>query len=90
MAQIVWTGPALQGLEDTADFLSLEDAPAARDLVRRAFGEVERLGDLKPNPGRYGAAQVSPVEILYRFDGGNLLVIGVSRQIKPRPEAKGA
>ena len=43
MAQIVWTEPALQDLDQIADYISLDNPDAAKKLVRQCFQRVEYL-----------------------------------------------
>ena len=43
MAELIWTEPALSDLDTIADYISLDNLDAARDLVRRVFRHVEQL-----------------------------------------------
>ena len=43
MARIIWTEPALQDLDEIADYISLDKPNAARRLVQRVF---ERVGQV--------------------------------------------
>jgi plasmid stabilization system protein ParE len=47
MAQIIWSEPALQELDEIADYISLDNLKAAKKLVRKCF---DRVGDLKRHP----------------------------------------
>jgi len=37
MARIIWTEPALQELDEIADYISLDNPAAAKHLVREAL-----------------------------------------------------
>ncbi len=45
MARIIWTEPALQELDEIADYISLDNPVAAKSLVREAFKRVDYLAD---------------------------------------------
>ena len=51
MAQIIWTEPALQELDEIADYISLYNPVAAKKLVREAFKRVGHLAD-HPKSGK--------------------------------------
>lgn len=51
MARLIWTEPALQDLDDIADYIALDDFGAASRLVKAVFTQVERL-ERFPNSGR--------------------------------------
>jgi len=41
MARIIWTEPALQELDEIADYISLDNPTAAKNLVRKVFKRVD-------------------------------------------------
>ena len=43
MAEIVWTEPALQSLDEVADFIALDNPQAAQGLVCKVFQQVDLL-----------------------------------------------
>ncbi len=45
MAQIIWTEPALQELDEIADYISLDNPNAAKSLVRNVFKRVVKLSE---------------------------------------------
>lgn len=49
MAQIIWTEPALQELDETADYISLDNPTAAKKLVREAFRRIDYLAHYPQN-----------------------------------------
>jgi plasmid stabilization system protein ParE len=85
MAQIVWTEPALQDLDRIADYIALDDEPAARRLVQRVFQRIEQLkkhpksGSVPPEMRRSRYRQVvePPCRIFYRYDGKKVFVLFV-------------
>ena len=51
MAQIIWTEPALEDLNKIAEFIALDNIPAANKLVQKVFLNIERL-ERFPESGR--------------------------------------
>ena len=43
MAEIIWTEPALDQLEEIAEYIALDKLGAASKLVKTIFSAVERL-----------------------------------------------
>jgi addiction module RelE/StbE family toxin len=74
MARIIWTEPALQDLDEIADYISLDKPLAASQLVQRVIERVEPLAthpksgsvpaELKGTP--YRQLVIPPVRIFYR------------------------
>ena len=87
MAELIWTEPALHDLEAIADYIALDDPPAARHLVQRVFQHVEQLleqsesGSRPPElrPSRYRQIVESPCCEFYRYDGMRVFVLYVMR-----------
>ncbi|MCG8373226.1 MAG: type II toxin-antitoxin system RelE/ParE family toxin [Balneolales bacterium] len=88
MVEIVWTEPALQSLDEIADYISLDNLAASQNLVRKVFDRVEQLS-LHPLSGReipelktsiYREVIVSPCRIFYRLDGQQLFIVDVMRE----------
>lgn len=87
MAQIIWTEPALQDLDQIADYISLDNPTAAKKMVRRCFQQVENLNQ-HPKLGKavpeleesvYRQLVLSPCRIFYRIDNGTIYIIHVMR-----------
>ncbi|NBC67040.1 MAG: type II toxin-antitoxin system mRNA interferase toxin, RelE/StbE family [Bacteroidetes bacterium] len=87
MAQVIWTEPALQDLDQIADYISLDNPAAAKKLVRQCFEKVESLKQ-HPKLGKavseleesvYRQLVLSPCRIFYRFDNGTIYIIHVMR-----------
>ena len=43
MARLIWTEPALQDLEEIAEYIALDDTSAAKRLVSKVFTVMEKL-----------------------------------------------
>lgn len=88
MAEVIWTEPALQGLEAVAEYIALDNPSAAGRLVGAIFDKTERLA-VFPESGRmppelpdsvYREVVVSPCRIFYRQDGERVLILHVMRE----------
>ncbi len=88
MAQLIWTEPALADLDAIADYIALDDEPAARRLVARVFGHVEQLIDhpasgsvppeLRPDK-TYRQIVEPPCRVFYRVRGKKIYIVHVMR-----------
>ncbi len=87
MAELIWTEPALSDLDAIADYIALDDAEAAKKLVRRVFKHVEQLRE-HPESGpkipelkqsRYRQLSEPPCRIFYRFDGRAVHILHILR-----------
>jgi len=87
MAEVVWTEPALSDLDAIADYIALDNLPAARALVQRVFARVEQLGKFPHSgsappemPGRrYRQLIETPCRIFYRVSGRTVFILHVMR-----------
>lgn len=88
MAEIVWTDPALADLDAIADYIAIENPPAAAALVQRVFSHVEQLRAYPesgsrpqefPRSTRYRQLVEPPCRIFYRFDGERVMILYVMR-----------
>lgn len=87
MAALTWTEPALSDLNDIAEYIALENPPAARALVQRVFAAVERLerhpasgkvpSELEGN--RYREVVCGPCRVFYRHSRGHVMILYVMR-----------
>jgi toxin ParE1/3/4 len=87
MAEVIWTEPALNALDEIADHIALEDYEAARRLVSKVFKKVEllednpKLGnipkDLRHTP--YRRLVINPVYVYYRAEGDDIVIISIDR-----------
>ncbi|WP_340103806.1 type II toxin-antitoxin system RelE/ParE family toxin [Rhodohalobacter sp. 8-1] len=88
MARIIWTEPALQELDEIADYISLDNPNAAKGLVREAFKRVDHLVR-HPKSGKhveefevsvYREIVLPPCRIFYRIADDIVYIIHVIRE----------
>ena len=88
MAEIVWTNPALDQLDEIAEYIALDKPQAASRLVKEIFSTVERL-ERFPDSGHvpselpnsiYRELYVRPCRIFYRCEGNTVFIIHVMRE----------
>jgi toxin ParE1/3/4 len=87
MAQVIWTEPALNALDEIADHIALDDYDAACRLVSKVFEKVELLEenpslgnntkDLRHTP--YRRLVIKPIYVYYRSEGRDIFIIFVDR-----------
>ncbi len=87
MAQIIWTEPALQDLNEIAEYIALDKISAANKLVQKVFSSTERLEQF-PKSGRkppelensrYLEIIVNPCRIFYRVEKDKIYILYVMR-----------
>ena len=91
MARLIWTEPALQDLEQLADYISLDDDAAARRLVKKVFKQAELLEEFPEMCSApdelpdtvYRHLFVKPLRIFYRVQGDTVYIVYVMRQERP-------
>lgn len=88
MAEVIWTEPALQDLDDLAEYIALDNPSAASNLVDDVLNKTERLADF-PDSGRippelpnsvYREVVVPPCRVFYRKDREQVLILHVMRE----------
>jgi len=87
MARLIWTEPALGDLDAIADYIALDNAPAARALVARVYRRVGQLAQHPLSGVRIpefdGASHRQlielPCRIIYRVDADTVHVLHVMR-----------
>ncbi|MBD5771631.1 type II toxin-antitoxin system RelE/ParE family toxin [Marinomonas colpomeniae] len=88
MAEIVWTVPALNEINDIADYISLSNQNVAEKLVTSIFETIERL-ESHPESGKvpaeiptlnYRKIVVNPCRIFYKFESDKVFILHVMRQ----------
>lgn len=88
MAQVIWTEPSLQQLEDIAEYIALENSKAAEKLVSKIFSTISRLeihplsGHKPPelNESNYLEITVPPCRIFYKIVDEQPHILFVMRQ----------
>ena len=87
MARIVWSEPALDDLDEIAEYIALDNLQEAKGLVQRTFETVDRLKDF-PESGRrppelartkYREVISGPCRVFYRVDDSRVLILHVLR-----------
>jgi toxin ParE1/3/4 len=90
VARIIWTEPALLGLEEIAEYISLDKPLAAKRFVKNVFAKVERL-ERFPSSGKrllelrgspYREVVVPPCRVLCRVDGDEVFIVYLLRSEK--------
>lgn len=87
MAQVIWTEPALQDLNEIAEYIALDKVSAAKKLIQQIFSSTERLENF-PKSGRkvpelqdsrYLEIIVNPCRIFYRIEKDKIYILYVMR-----------
>lgn len=88
MAEIIWTNPALNDLNEIAEYISISNIRSAKKIVASIFEKVERL-DPFPESGKkvfelknlnYREIFVTPCRIFYKIDNNKVFILHVMRQ----------
>ncbi|MGB0937145.1 MAG: type II toxin-antitoxin system RelE/ParE family toxin [Colwellia sp.] len=88
MAEVIWTSPALDDLNDIAEYIALSNIPAAKKLVQKVFDKISRLEN-HPESGKrpqelvnlnYREVNVNPCRIFYKVDSDKVYILHVMRQ----------
>ena len=88
MAQIIWTEPALDNLNDIAEYIAVSNIYAAKQLVDNVFSKIQRLEQF-PESGRtpeeikklnYREIVVNPCRVFYKIEGDLVYILHVLRQ----------
>jgi toxin ParE1/3/4 len=88
MAEVIWTSPALDDLNDIAEYIALSNITAAKKLVQKVFDKISRLEN-HPESGKspqelvnlnYREVNINPCRIFYKIDSDNVYILHVMRQ----------
>ncbi len=88
MAEIIWAEPALQNLNDIAEYIAINNIFAAQKFVKKIYSTVSML-ELFPESGRipeeipefgYREVLVNPCRVLYKIENNLVYVLHVVRQ----------
>ena len=88
MAEIVWTEPALNDLDNIAEYIAVSNLAAAKQLVKEVFAKVDILEEYH-KPGKsvselsslnYRELYVKPCRIFYKFEDNKAFTLHVMRQ----------
>lgn len=88
MAEIVWADPALEQLDEIAEYIALDKPEAASGLVKNVVSTVDRLeqfpesGHIPPEVPNsiYRELHVQPCRIFYRQDDELVLIVHVMKE----------
>jgi len=87
MAEVVWTNPCLENLDEIADYIALDKPKAAKKLIRKVFIEVEKLSQF-PSSGNtppelsgtaYRRIVVHPIIVYYRVEKEQMIMLHARR-----------
>lgn len=87
MVEVIWTSPALDDLNDIAEYIALSNIPAAKKLVQKVFDKISRLEN-HPESGKrpqelvnlnYREVNVNPCRIFYKVDSDKVYILHVMR-----------
>lgn len=88
MAEIIWTEPALNDLNELAEYIALSNLAAAKSLTQKVFNKISRLEN-HPESGKvpielkgfsYREVVVNPCRIFYKLDNNQVYILHVMRQ----------
>ena len=88
MAEIIWTEPALNDLNEIAEYIAISNFSAATELVARVFDSVDVLST-HPHAGKnpqeisylqYRELVVNPCRIFYKYEGESVYILHILRQ----------
>ncbi|XPF94915.1 type II toxin-antitoxin system RelE/ParE family toxin [Colwellia sp. RE-S-Sl-9] len=88
MAEVIWTSPALDDLNEIAEYIALSNLSAAKKLTQKIFDKISRLEN-HPESGKrpqelvnlnYREVNVNPCRIFYKVDRDKVYILHVMRQ----------
>ena len=88
MAQITWTEPALNDVNEIAEYIAVSNLPAAQKLTQKIFDKITRL-EKHPESGKaplelkglsYREIIVNPCRIFNKVDNNQVYILHVMRQ----------
>jgi len=88
MVEIVWSSPAIDDLNEIAEYIALSNLSAAKNLTQKVFDKISRLA-VHPESGKkplelinlnYREVNVNPCRIFYKIDSDKVYILHVMRQ----------
>jgi len=88
MAEVIWASPAIDDLNEIAEYIALSNITAAKKLTQKIFDTISRL-ESHPESGKiplelsnlnYREVNVKPCRIFYRVDNEKVYILHVMRQ----------
>lgn len=88
MAEIIWTEPALNDLNEIAEYIALSNLVAAKSLTQKIFEKITRLEShpesvkvpIELKSFNYREIVVNPCRIFYKLDSNQVYILHVMRQ----------
>lgn len=88
MAQVVWTEPALNEMDEIAEYIAINNFQAAQRFIQAIFKRVDQLKNHSksgrevpelPKNSIYREVVVEPCRVFYRIEGTKIIIIYVMR-----------
>lgn len=88
MAEVIWTVPALDNLDEIAEYIAVSNPVAASSFVSKVFEGVSRL-EHHPKSGRipqeltslpYRDVVINPCRVFYKLESDTVFILFVMRQ----------
>ena len=88
MAEVIWTAPALDELNEIAEYIALSNIAPAKKLTQKIFDKMSRL-ESHPESGKkpvelsnlnYREININPCRIFYKVDAEKVYILHVMRQ----------
>lgn len=88
MAEVIWTSPALNDLNEIVEYIALSNLSAAKKLTQKIFDKISRLEN-HPESGKrpqelvnlnYREVNINPCRIFYKVDSDKVYILHVMRQ----------
>lgn len=88
MAEVIWTAPALDELNEVVEYIALSNIAAAKKLTQKIFDKISRL-ESHPESGKkpvelsnlnYREININPCRIFYKIDAEKVYILHVMRQ----------
>lgn len=87
MVQVIWIEPALQDLNESAEYIAIDKIEAANKLVQKIFSSTDRLeqfpqSERKPpelNNSRYLEIIINPCRLFYRIEKEKNYILYIMR-----------
>ena len=88
MAEVIWTAPALNDLNEIADYITLSNVLVAKRLVQTVFEKITRLESHSTSGKKpielqelnYREVNINPCRIFYKVENDKVYILHVMRQ----------
>lgn len=88
MAEIIWTEPALNDLDEIAEYIAISNPVAAKKLVQTIFQKIQLLEQF-PESGKiaeeipdlnYRELFIKPCRVFYKAEPNSVYILHILRQ----------